>query len=86
MIERDGGTRKGMNGPWGSFPFSSEADAAAAVNPAFFFLRLGAVFIQQLEQLRSCIFIQGMRELGNGVWDPGAERPFAFGGGRIRAI
>ena len=85
VIERDDETRKGMNGP--RYPSPSPRKRSSSSQTGFLpLLRLGAGFIQQLEQLRSCIFIQGMRELGNGGWDPGAERPFAFGGRRIRAI
>ena len=32
-------------------------------------LRLGAILVQQLKQLRSSVFIQRVRELGNGRWD-----------------
>ena len=59
VIERDGEPRKGMNGPWHPSP-SPRKQSGSSSPSAFFFLRLGAVFIQQLKQLRSCIFIQGM--------------------------
>ena len=70
MIDNDDETKEGNEQTLASFSFSSTSDAPAEQsNEPPSPLRLRVALIQQLQQLRSSVLIQCVREVGNDGWD-----------------